>query len=249
VFKIEVSACCTPLVSLHLSGDTANYNIYSCGRIFLSTVREIKKKKKRKRHRTFRLHTRLGISVTAEELLAFTEGPAAQSPPTSTYMQDDTVVFYEFYAHHSVHRESIPKKFLYSILLFPASRCTCFGWNMYSDLQEIIKYCTRVSSCWNFFGSGLLLPGVRRWYNFGHRKMLPVLPAFSPITQDAFCAQFIGNLNHTLIPDATFFPCFVIYYTPVRVLSTRHSRHRTRLLKKKKNKICIACFGTSIFIC
>jgi hypothetical protein len=28
----------------------------------------------------------------------------------------------------------------------------CFTRNMYNDLQEIIKYCTRVSSCWKFFG-------------------------------------------------------------------------------------------------
>jgi hypothetical protein len=60
--------------------------------------------------------------------------------------------------------------------------------------------------------------------------MLPVLPASSPIIQDALCAQFIGNLNHTLIPDATLFP---ISYTPVRVPFTRHSRHRTRLLKQR----------------
>ena len=64
--------------------------------------------------------------------------------------------------------------------------------------------------------------------------MLPVLPASSPITQDALCAQFIGNLNHTLTPDATLSLCFVISYTPVPVLSTRHSRHRTTLSKKKK---------------
>jgi hypothetical protein len=52
------------------------------------------KKKKLNRQRTFGLHKRLGMSVTAEELLAFTEGPATQSRPPSTYMQDATVVFY-----------------------------------------------------------------------------------------------------------------------------------------------------------
>jgi hypothetical protein len=26
----------------------------------------------------------------------------------------------------------------------------CFARNMYSDLQELIKYSTRVPSCWNF---------------------------------------------------------------------------------------------------
>jgi hypothetical protein len=62
--------------------------------------------------------------------------------------------------------------------------------------------------------------------------MLPVLPASYPIAQDALCVQCIGTLSHTLIPDATLFPCFVISYTPVRFLSTRHSRHRTRLLKQ-----------------
>jgi len=75
----------------------------------------------------------LGISITAEELLAFKEGPAAQSRPTSTYMQDATVVFY--------------------------------------------------------------LHACRSGITFCHHKMLPVLPASSPITQDALCAQFIGNLN------------------------------------------------------
>jgi hypothetical protein len=39
---------------------------------------------------------------------------------------------FTFYAYHSVHRESILKNLqrddtLYSILLFPVSRSTCFG--------------------------------------------------------------------------------------------------------------------------
>jgi len=58
----------------------------------LSAVGEIKKKKERQR--TFGLHTRLGIYITAEELKAFKEDPAPQSGPTSTYMQDATVIFY-----------------------------------------------------------------------------------------------------------------------------------------------------------
>jgi hypothetical protein len=83
--------------------------------------------------------------------------------------------------------------------------------------------------------SGGLLPGVKRWCTFGHHKMLSVLPASSSssITQYALCAQFIGNLNHTLIPDVTLFTCFVISYTPARVLSTRQSHHRTRLLEQR----------------
>jgi hypothetical protein len=46
----------------------------------------------------------------------------------------------EFYVHHSVHRESILKKnsnkmtLLYSFLLFPASRSTCFGRNSHPSL-------------------------------------------------------------------------------------------------------------------
>jgi hypothetical protein len=43
-------------------------------------------------------------------------------------------VFVNFHAYHSVHRESILKKLqrddtLYSTLLFPVSRSTCFGRN------------------------------------------------------------------------------------------------------------------------
>lgn len=91
MFKIAVSACCTPLVSLDVSRDTANYNIYSCGRFLFKRGRRNKKKK---RQRTFGLHTRLGIYITAEELKAFKEDPAPQSGPTSTYMQDATVIFY-----------------------------------------------------------------------------------------------------------------------------------------------------------
>jgi hypothetical protein len=51
----------------------------------------------------------------------------------------NTVVFVmrvdAFYVHHSLHRESIPKKnsnkmtLLYSNLLIPVSRSTCFGRN------------------------------------------------------------------------------------------------------------------------
>jgi hypothetical protein len=47
---------------------------------------------------------------------------------------DKTQLITEFYAYHSVHRESILKKFqwdetLCSTLLFPVSRSTCFGRN------------------------------------------------------------------------------------------------------------------------
>jgi hypothetical protein len=38
IFKIEVPACCTPLVSLDVSQDTANYKLYSCGRILFKHV-------------------------------------------------------------------------------------------------------------------------------------------------------------------------------------------------------------------
>jgi hypothetical protein len=63
--------------------------------------------------------------------------------------------------------------------------------------------------------------------------MFVALPSSSPITQDALCAQFIGNFDHTLIAEATLSFCFVISYTPVRVLSARHSRHRTGLRKQR----------------
>ena len=48
VSKIEVSACCVPLVSFDVPRDTANYNIYSCSRILFKHGMRNKKRKEKK---------------------------------------------------------------------------------------------------------------------------------------------------------------------------------------------------------
>jgi hypothetical protein len=74
-----------------------------------------------------------------------------------------------FYAYHSVHREPILKKFqqddtLYSTLLFPVSRCTCFGRNprpssgtqfkLYSQHLGWQPVCVQPSSFWLIHDDG-----------------------------------------------------------------------------------------------
>jgi hypothetical protein len=48
MFKMEVYACCTPLVSLDVSRDTANYKIYTCGRLLFKRGMKNKKERKKK---------------------------------------------------------------------------------------------------------------------------------------------------------------------------------------------------------